>query len=148
MYCFLYYTSMSLGSGVPRQSSHDHSRSFRKNHSRSSRRISRLLVQPLPRGHFASVHVEINSIVEEHMTPRAEARPISRERALLIRRREGAAGGGKSTINARFRARRRSRCIGPAFQNHVWSYDFVFDQTEGCTAAQMPDRDAQVHAPS
>ena len=95
VYCFLYYTSMSLGSGVPRQSSHDNSRSFRKNHSRCSRRISRLLVQPLPRGHFASVHVEIHSIVEEHMTPRAEARPISRERALLIRRREGAAGGGK-----------------------------------------------------
>jgi transposase InsO family protein len=54
---------------------------------------------------------------------------ISRERVRLIRRREGLQVVKK---------RRKKKCLGMTTQwvhraeypNHVWSYDFVFDQTE------------------
>lgn len=55
--------------------------------------------------------------------------PISRERVRLIRRREGLQV---------VRKRRKCKLLGTTtqwvhracFPNHVWSYDFVFDQTE------------------
>jgi hypothetical protein len=54
---------------------------------------------------------------------------ISRERVRLIRRHEGLQVARK---------RRKKKCLGMTTQwvhraeypNHVWSYDFVFDQTE------------------
>jgi putative transposase len=60
---------------------------------------------------------------------RAEGLPISRERVRLIRRREGLQV---------VRKRRKRKVLGTTtrwvkrarYPNHVWSYDFVFDQTE------------------
>jgi putative transposase len=60
---------------------------------------------------------------------RAEALPVSRERVRLIRRREGLQV---------VRKRRKRKVLGATtrwvkgarYPNHVWSYDFVFDQTE------------------
>ena len=60
---------------------------------------------------------------------KAEALPISRERVRLIRRREGLQV---------VRRRKKRKVLGTTTQwvhracypNHVWSYDFVFDQTD------------------
>ncbi len=60
---------------------------------------------------------------------KAQQIAISRERVRLIRRQEGLQG---------VRKRRKRRRLGQTTQwvhracypNHVWSYDFVFDQTE------------------
>ena len=64
-----------------------------------------------------------------HDLMRGEKLAISRERVRLIRRREGLQVARK---------RRKRRLLGQTtkwvnraqYPNHVWSYDFVFDQTD------------------